>query len=324
MRKGLSILIIVLLVGCGGNSNTKDEIGSETENTSNITQLEIVADVKVTTADDKIGSEKNGQDIANIDQIEKMANEFKSNYVNGTFQNPHTKETINVLRALKTNMALSVSEKFSIILNRRPSSMAQKGAELALYLSELERADITEKEQAELMKRISYIYGQYHETDLAIAYRIKTLDIYNAINNNLELAYAYEAIGSLYREGKDDDDSALKYYHLVLETEGFDDYDQKSIKHNILTILAQNARREEVRKYYDIYSEEDPDEYASIKIYLEKPGVKLKLRKNSLSISGEPGEVPGLAEIMFSKDHEAISAFMRKILETALEEEEKQ
>ena len=315
MKTELIILSVALLWGCGRHSDKNKTVLVKPENIGTSDKKEVNSNLVGTIIENT--SNKNDRTTANIEKIKRLVNEYETNYLCGTLK-PYTKETINIARALKTNLTISTEEKIAILINRRPSSMAQKGAELALYLSELERTDLSELEKVKLLNNISCIYEQFHEYDLAIKNMEEALEICLKSNDNSDVSRSYESLAQLHRNGKKDDSAALEYYEYAVEAGGYDDYDKIRVQEIILNILAQNDRREDVKKYYDNYKKDNQNSFEDIKYYLENPEVKIKYKTPALRISGDPREIPGLNEIIHSRDSNQIDTFMRKIIEASL------
>lgn len=322
------MLFIFILVGCGKNDNNeeKETFIEVKENPGNVNLEKPIEELSKEEENTSTVETNSIYSLVNIEKIEMLANEFKSNYIKGAFLGSSTKKTIEIARALKTNMSYSADEKITIIKQRYPTAMAQWGAEMALYMSELERDDLTQKDKARLLRNMSNIYNEFWEKELAVEYMEKAADIYKEIGSMIDLAKANSAIAQYYSNNIDDYDNAIEHYKNALEYskdyEG-DDFHKDNIQYQILVMLCEQGKREEVKECYEVFSKSNPEKYADCKRFIDNPNGKLKLGKVQLSITGSSYEIPGLPELISTHNNDEIHRYLRLVLAKMIEEEKR-
>jgi len=259
---------------------------------------------------------------ADMKLVEQLAIQFEESYKTGYKIKSETLDTIVLARLLRKNKELSIDDKITLITNRKPSSMASKGAELALYLSELKREDMTLEERARLLRNISSIYAQFYHPDKGIEYMAEVADIYDKLDRKSDLAFAYECMADTYYNDKCDFNTALLYYEKALETaRNVENYDHEWITHTVLTLYAQRNNREKYKKLYKKYSQEYPEESQGM-LYLKKPNVTVEKSRCTIDILGDPTEIKGLPELRKRGNYIETQKFLKEILIVMLESED--
>ena len=221
---------------------------------------------------------------ADMKLVEQLAIQFEKSYKTGYKIKSETLDTIILARLLRKNKELSVDDKIKLIKSRKPSSMASKGAELALYLSELKRKDMTLVERARLLRNISSIYAQFYHPDKAIDYMKEVAEIYKKLDRKSDAVFAYECIARTFYNDKRDAEKALTYYEKALDSaKGLEEYDREWTQETILTIYAQQGKREKVKELYEKYSQNNPKAFEGIRLFLKYPGSKVNKMHSTIS-----------------------------------------
>ena len=287
----------------------KDIVTQKPEIKNTKSNYEISKDIKTKAKTNKYVNS------ADMKLVEQLAIQFEKSYKTGYKIKSETLDTIILARLLRKNKELSVDDKIKLIKSRKPSSMASKGAELALYLSELKRKDMTLEERARLLRNISSIYAQFYHPDKGIEYMKKVVDIYEKLGRKSDVAFAYECMADIYYNDKNDFNTALSFYEKALETaRNVENYDHEWTQETILTIYAQQGNRGKVKELYEKYSQVYPQAFDGIKLFLKYPGSKVNEMRCTIDISGDPSEICGLPELQQRENFIEIQSFLNKVL----------
>ena len=207
--------------------------------------------------------------------------------------------------------------------------MASKGAELCLLQHEYARSNLSLKEKVQLLECMAGIYDLFFHAEECIAAVETALQLVSAADMHREMAIEYENLGSCYTELVDDPHKALYYYSKALEigkdVKDVEAFNRDTLLWRVLYLHISLGQRSEAKLLFDANGCAGNKEFEGVERCLAHPNSKVNPYKNTLTIEGDVGEIPGLAEMkrtLTKTTQPQVRKYLYQVLATQLSIEE--
>lgn len=325
-------LFFAVIFSCSKETKQNQEVQS----TSRIEHKTVIADKESENSFYMTMEDSSTSDVtfADNNKVVSLTEKFIEDYQKGGGRSAKTMETIKFYRDLLTNDLLSAKQKLFMIQNwidNHPYYLGTQGALFCLYSNILQSSDATTKDKLMALNGCGEIHSSFYYDEDAIEVFEKALTGYKEENDYFHITKILENMGKLYAEHQNNEKQALTMFEQALEFgEKFDDYNVVPTQINVIRCLKYLNKLDKAEDFINEVMLTEPnskrlqEEKANIEMIKGPPVSRVFRGRNRVTIIGSDlDEIPGLQSILNVKNNLKTREFLRQMLRSLIEIEQK-